>query len=209
MEAYVGKKMEKTAEERGNVVEKIRSVLSRRYHGKNLNDQTAILIDALERGTLSEDYIKSFDVEKTSPVPVGKSGSRKIVVNPLRDQIEAWRRINRSEQQIRADADAALGIKPPTSAGNQKEPQNKAYWENLKKSAQEDLEGKDMSSAKDRKAAAELRKKIAYYDKQLEFFSAGSHGGGKGGGGSKGGHKVDPVKAEELRQKTKRSTLTH
>lgn len=200
MEAYVGKKMEKTAEERGNVVEKIRSVLSRRYHGKNLNDQTAILIDGLERGTLSEDYIKSFDVEKTSPVPVGKSGSRKIVVNPLRDQIEAWRRINRSEQQIRADADAALGIKPPTSAGNQKEPQNKAYWENLKKSAQEDLEGKDMSSAKDRKAAAELRKKIAYYDKQLEFFSAGSHGGGKGGG-SKGGHKVDPVKAEELRQK--------
>ena len=201
MEAYVGKKMEKTAEERGNVVEKIRSVLSRRYHGKNLNDQTAILIDGLERGTLSEDYIKSFDVEKTSPVPVGKSGSRKIVVNPLRDQIEAWRRINRSEQQIRADADAALGIKPPTSAGNQKDPQNKAYWENLKKSAQEDLEGKDMSSAKDRKAAAELRKKIAYYDKQLEFFSAGSHGGGKGGGGSKGGHKVDPVKAEELRQK--------
>lgn len=200
MEAYVGKKMEKTAEERGNVVEKIRSVLSRRYHGKNLNDQTAILIDGLERGTLSEDYIKSFDVEKTSPVPVGKSGSRKIVVNPLRDQIEAWRRINRSEQQIRADADAALGIKPPTSAGNQKDPQNKAYWENLKKSAQEDLEGKDMSSAKARKEAAELRKKIAYYDKQLEFFSAGSHGGGKGGG-SKGGHKVDPVKAEELRQK--------
>ena len=200
MEAYVGKKMEKTAEERGNVVEKIRSVLSRRYHGKNLNDQTAILIDGLERGTLSEDYIKSFDVEKTSPVPVGKSGSRKIVVNPLRDQIEAWRRINRSEQQIRADADAALGIKPPTSAGNQKEPQNKAYWENLKKSAQADLDNKDMSSAKDRKEAAELRKKIAYYDKQLEFFSAGSHGGGKGGG-SKGGHKVDPVKAEELRQK--------
>lgn len=199
MEAYVGKKMEKTAEERGNVVEKIRSVLSRRYHGKNLNDQTAILIDGLERGTLSEDYIKSFDVEKTSPVPVGKSGSRKIVVNPLRDQIEAWRRINRSEQQIRADADAALGIKPPTSDGNQKEPQNKAYWENLKKSAQEDLEGKDMSSAKDRKAAAELRKKITYYDKQLEFFSTGSHGGGKGGGG-KGGHK-DPQKEEERRLK--------
>ena len=201
METYVGKKMEKTAEERGNVVEQIRSVLSRRYHGGNLNYQTARLIDALERGILSEDYIKSFDVEKSSPVPVGKSESRKIVVNPLRDQIEAWRRINRSEQQIRADADAALGIKPPTSAGNQKEPQNKAYWENLKKSAQEDLEGKDMSSAKDRKAAAELRKKITYYDKQLEFFSAGSHGGGKGGGGSKGGHKVDPVKAEELRQK--------
>ena len=108
--------------------------------------------------------------------------------------------LNKYEKQVRADADAALGISPPPSAGNQKEPQNKAYWENLKKSAQEDLEGKDMSSAKDRKAAAELRKKIAYYDKQLEFFSAGSHGGGKGGG-SKGGHKVDPVKAEELRQK--------
>lgn len=200
MEAYVGKKMEKTAEERANVVEQIRSVLSSRYHGGYLNLQTSRLIDGLERGTLSEDYIKSFDVEKTSPVPVGKSGSRKIVVNPLRDQIEAWRRINRSERQIRADADAALGIKPPTSAGDQKEPQNKAYWENLKKSAQEDLEGKDMSSAKARKEAAELRKKIAYYDKQLEFFSAGSHGGGKGGG-SKGGHKVDPVKAEELRQK--------
>lgn len=199
MEAYVGKKMEKTAEERGNVVEQIRSVLSRRYHGGNLNYQTARLIDALERGILSEDYIKSFDVEKSSPVPVGKSESRKIVVNPLRDQIEAWRRINRSEQQIRADADAALGIKPPTSAGNQKEPQNKAYWENLKKSAQEDLEGKDMSSAKARKEAAELRKKIAFYDKQLEFFSAGSHGGGKGGG-SKGGHK-DPQKEKERRLK--------
>lgn len=199
METYVGKKMEKTAEERGNVVEQIRSVLSRRYHGGNLNYQTARLIDALERGILSEDYIKSFDVEKSSPVPVGKSESRKIVVNPLRDQIEAWRRINRSERQIRADADAALGIKPPTSAGNQKEPQNKAYWENLKKSAQEDLEGKDMSSAKARKEAAELRKKIAFYDKQLEFFSAGSHGGGKGGG-SKGGHK-DPQKEKERRLK--------
>lgn len=205
MEAYVGKKMEKTAEEKANVVEQIRSVLSSRFHGKNLNDQTAILIKALEDGNLSEDYIKSFDVEKTSPVPFGKSGSRKIIVNPLRDQIEAWRRINRSERQIRDDANAALGIVPPTSDGNKKEPQNKAYWENLKKSAQADLENKDMSSAKERKEAAELRKKIAYYDKQLEFYSASSHGGGKGGGGKsgggKGGHKVDPKKEEENRQK--------
>jgi hypothetical protein len=201
MQTYVDKKMEETTATRADVAARIRGVLSRRYHGKNLNDQTAILIKSLEDGNLSKDYIKSFDVE-TLQSKDGRSGFRKVIVNPLRDEIEAWNRLNRRERQIRDDANAALGIVPPKSSagGKEKEPQDKAYWENLKKSAQADLDNKDMSSAKDRKAAAELRKKIAYYDKQLEFFSAGSHGGGKGGG-SKGGHKVDPVKAEELRQK--------
>ena len=201
MEAYVDKKMEDTTATRADVVARIRGVLSRRYHGGNLNDQTARLIKALEDGNLSKDYIKSFDAE-TLQSKDGRSGFRKVIVNPLRDEIEAWYRLNRRERQIRDDANAALGIVPPKSSagGKKKERQDKTYWENLKKSAQDDLENKDMSSAKDRKAAAELRKKIAYYDKQLEFFSAGSHGGGKGGG-SKGGHKVDPVKAEELRQK--------
>lgn len=201
MQTYVDKKMEETTATRADVAARIRGVLSRRYHGKNLNDQTAILIKSLEDGNLSKDYIKSFDVE-TLQSKDGRSGFRKVIVNPLRDEIEAWYRLNRRERQIRDDANAALGIVPPKSSagGKEKEPQDKAYWENLKKSAQADLDNKDMSSAKDRKAAAELRKKIAYYDKQLEFFSTGSHGGGKGGG-SKGGHKVDPVKAEELRQK--------
>ena len=201
MEAYVDQKMEDTTATRADLVARIRGVLSRRYHGGNLNDQTAILIKALEDGNLSKDYIKSFDAE-TLQSKDGRSGFRKVIVNPLRDEIEAWYRLNRRERQIRDDANAALGIVPPKSSagGKKKERQDKTYWENLKKSAQDDLENKDMSSAKDRKAAAELRKKIAYYDKQLEFFSAGSHGGGKGGG-SKGGHKVDPVKAEELRQK--------
>ena len=198
MEAYVGKKMEKTAEEKANVVEQIRSVLSSRYHGKNLNDQTAILIKALEDGNLSEDYIKSFDVEKFSPVPVGKSGSYKIVLNPLRDQIEAWRRINRSERQIRADADAALGIKPPEGPGKEEERHDKSYWDNLKKDAQERLERLDTSKADDRKAAAVLRKQIAGYDKQLEFFSAGSHGGGKGGGSKGGKHNAHTPKKTDI-----------
>ena len=200
MQTYVDKKMEETTATRADVAARIRGVLSRRYHGKNLNDQTAILIKALEDGNLSKDYIKSFDVE-TLQSKDGRSGFRKVIVNPLRDEIEAWNRLNRRERQIRDDANAALGIRQQTPSENEKAPQNKAYWENLKKSAQADLDNKDMSSAKERKEAAELRKKITYYDKQLEFFSAGSHGGGKGGGGSKGGHKVDPVKAEELRQK--------
>lgn len=198
MQTYVDKKMEETTATRADVAARIRGVLSRRYHGKNLNDQTAILIKALEDGNLSKDYIKSFDVE-TLQSKDGRSGFRKVIVNPLRDEIEAWNRLNRRERQIRDDANAALGIRQQTPSEGEKEPQNKAYWENLKKSAQADLDNKDMSSAKERKEAAELRKKITYYDKQLEFFSAGSHGGGKGG--SKGGHKVDPVKAEELRQK--------
>ena len=199
MQTYVDKKMEDTTATRADVVARIRGILSRRYHGGNLNKQTAILIKALEDGNLSKDYVKSFDAE-TLQSKDGRSGFRKVIVNPLRDEIENWYQLNRRERQIRDDANAALGIVPPTSAGNKKEPQNKAYWENLKKSAQADLENKDMSSAKERKEAAELRKKITYYDKQLEFFSAGSHGGGKSGGG-KGGHKVDPKKEEENRQK--------
>ena len=204
MQTYVDKKMEDTTATRADVVARIRGILSRRYHGGNLNKQTAILIKALEDGNLSKDYVKSFDAE-TLQSKDGRSGFRKVIVNPLRDEIENWYQLNRRERQIRDDANAALGIVPPTSAGNKKEPQNKAYWENLKKSAQADLENKDMSSAKERKEAAELRKKITYYDKQLEFFSAGSHGGGKSGGGKsgggKGGHKVDPKKEEEDRQK--------
>lgn len=200
METYVDKKMEGTAETRAKLVSQLRAELSMVFHGGNINTQLGRVLKAIDAGTpLSKAYLKQFNREQT--IHYGGGATTSITVNHVRKAVEALQNLNLREKQIRADADAALGISRPTSAGNQKEPQNKAYWENLKKSAQEDLEGKDMSSAKDRKAAAELRKKIAYYDKQLEFFSVGSHGGGKGGGGSKGGHKVDPVKAEELRQK--------
>lgn len=199
MEAYVDKKMEGTAGTRAELVKQLRGELSTVYHGANVNARLNEVLKVIDSGgRLSEPFIKLFDKVQTIAQPHGPSTTQ--VYNPLRIYAQKLQALNKYEKQVRADADAALGISPPPSAGNQKEPQNKAYWENLKKSAQEDLEGKDMSSAKDRKAAAELRKKIAYYDKQLEFFSAGSHGGGKGGG-SKGGHKVDPVKAEELRQK--------
>ena len=199
MEAYVDKKMEGTAGTRAELVKQLRAELATVYHGGNVNTRLNEVLRLIDTGgRFNETFIKQFDKVQTIAQPHGPSTTQ--VYNPLRIYAQKLQALNKYEKQVRADADAALGISPPPSAGNQKEPQNKAYWENLKKSAQEDLEGKDMSSAKDRKAAAELRKKIAYYDKQLEFFSAGSHGGGKGGG-SKGGHKVDPVKAEELRQK--------
>ena len=199
MEAYVDKKMEGTAGTRAELVKQLRGELYSVYHVANVNVRLNEVLKVIDSGgRLSEPFIKLFDKVQTIAQPHGPSTTQ--VYNPLRIYAQKLQALNKYEKQVRADADAALGISPPPSAGNQKEPQNKAYWENLKKSAQEDLEGKDMSSAKARKEAAELRKKIAYYDKQLEFFSTGSHGGGKGGG-SKGGHKVDPVKAEELRQK--------
>lgn len=205
MQVYVDKKMEGTAETRAELVKQLRGVLSTVFHGGNINKQLNEVLRNIDSGAkFSEHYVKQFDQVITSASPTATTSQRTF--NPFRDAVQGLQALNKREKQIRADADAALGISPPpTSAGNKKVSQNKAYWENLKESAQEDLEGKDMSSAKARKEAAELRKKIAYYDKQLEFFSAGSHGGGKGGGGSKGGHKgghkVDPVKAEELRQK--------
>lgn len=200
MEAYVDKKMEGTADTRAGLVKQLRAELSMVFHGGNVNTQLAELLKAIDSGkTLREAYLKQFNREQT--IHYGGGATTSITVNHVRKAVEALQNLKLREKQIRADADAALGLNPSKGAGDKKERQDKTYWENLKKSAQDDLENKDMSSAKDRKAAAELRKKIAYYDKQLEFFSAGSRGGGKGGGGSKGGHKVDPVKAEELRQK--------
>ena len=201
MQVYVDKKMEGTAETRAELVKQLRGVLSTVFHGGNINKQLNEVLRNIDSGAkFSEHYVKQFDQVITSASPTATTSQRTF--NPFRDAVQGLQALNKREKQIRADADAALGISPPpTSAGNKKVSQNKAYWENLKESAQDDLDNKDMSSAKGRKEAAELRKKIAYYDKQLEFFSAGSHGGGKGGGGSKGGHKVDPVKAEELRQK--------
>lgn len=200
MQVYVDKKMEGTAETRAELVKQLRGTLSTVFHGGNINKQLNEVLRNIDSGAeFREHYVKQFDKVITSGAPNTVVSQR--IFNPFRDLVQKLRSLNGYEKQIRADADAALGISPPTSDGNKKEPQNKAYWENLKKSAQEDLEGKDMSSAKERKEAAELRKKIAYYDKQLEFYSASSHGGGKGGGGSKGGHKVDPKKEEEDRQK--------
>ena len=200
MQVYVDKKMEGTAETRAELVKQLRGTLSTVFHGGNINKQLNEVLRNIDSGAeFREHYVKQFDKVITSGAPNTVVSQR--IFNPFRDLVQKLRSLNGYEKQVRADADAALGIVPPTSAGNKKAPQNKAYWENLKKSAQDDLDNKDMSSATGRKEAAELRKKIAYYDKQLEFFSAGSHGGGKGGGGSKGGHKVDPVKAEELRQK--------
>ena len=201
MQTYVDKKMEGTAGTRAELVKQLRAELATVYHGGNVNTKLNEVLRLIDTGRgFNKAFIKQFDREITTGSPTGGT-MRQETVNSFTNYAQRLRALNEYEKKVRDDADAALGISRPTSAGNQKEPQNKAYWENLKKSAQEDLEGKDMSSAKARKEAAELRKKIAYYDKQLEFFSAGSHGGGKGGGGSKGGHKVDPVKAEELRQK--------
>lgn len=203
MQVYVDKKMEGTAETRAELVKQLRGTLSTVFHGGNINKQLNEVLRNIDSGAeFREHYVKQFDKVITSGAPNTVVSQR--IFNPFRDLVQKLRSLNGYEKQIRADADAALGVSPPPSSGNKKEkaPQNKAYWENLKKSAQDDLDNKDMSSATGRKEAAELRKKIAYYDKQLEFFSVGSHGGGKGGkGGHKGGHKVDPVKAEELRQK--------
>lgn len=204
MQTYVDKKMEGTAETRAELVKQLRGVLSTVFHGGNINKQLNEVLRNIDSGSkFSEHYVKQFDQVITSASPTATTSQRTF--NPFRDAVQGLQALNKREKQIRADADAALGISPPpTSAGNKKVSQNKAYWENLKESAQDDLDNKDMSSAKGRKEAAALRKKIAYYDKQLEFFSVGSHGGGKGGGskgGHKGGHKVDPVKAEEDRQK--------
>ena len=208
MQTYVDKKMEGTAETRAELVKQLRGELSNVYHGENLNTRLNEVLRLIDTGRgFNKIFTKQFDRE----IATGSASAgtlRTETVNSFINITQRLRSLNEYEKQVRADADAALGISPPKSSGNQKgpqkEPQNKAYWENLKKSAQEDLEGKDMSSAKARKEAAELRKKIAYYDKQLEFFSASSHGGGKGGGksgGGKGGHKVDPKKEEEDRQK--------
>ena len=203
MQVYVDKKMEGTAETRAELVKQLRGTLSTVFHGGNINTQLNEVLRNIDSGAkLREHYVKQFDKVITSGAPNTVVSQR--IFNPFRDLVQKLRSLNGYEKQVRADADAALGIVPPTSAGNKKAPQNKAYWENLKKSAQDDLDNKDMSSATGRKEAAELRKKIAYYNKQLEFFSAGSHGGGKGGGksgGGKGGHKVDPKKEEENRQK--------
>ena len=201
MQVYVDKKMEGTAETRAELVKQLRGTLSTVFHGGNINKQLNEVLRNIDSGAkLREHYVKQFDKVITSGAPNTVVSQR--IFNPFRDLVQKLRSLNGYEKQIRADADAALGVSPPPSSGNKKEkaPQNKAYWENLKKSAQDDLDNKDMSSATGRKEAAELRKKIAYYDKQLEFFSASSHGGGKSGGG-KGGHKVDPKKEEENRQK--------
>lgn len=200
MEAYVGKKMEETAGTRAELVQQLRTVLSTKFHGGNINTQLAEVLKKIDAGKpLSKAFVKQFDWEQT--IHYGGGATTSITVNSLRKTVEGLQKLRSREMQIRADADAALGIKPPTGSGKETERHDKSYWDNLKKDAQERLERLDTSKAADRKAAAVLRKQIAGYDKQLEFFSAGSHGGGKGGGGSKGGHKVDPVKAEELRQK--------
>lgn len=202
MQVYVDKKMEGTAETRAELVKQLRGTLSTVFHGGNINKQLNEVLRNIDSGAeFREHYVKQFDQVITSGAPNTVVSQR--IFNPFRDLVQKLRSLNGYEKQVRADADAALGVSPPPSSGNKKEkaPQNKAYWENLKKSAQDDLDNKDMSSATGRKEAAELRKKIAYYDKQLEFFSVGSHSGGKGGKGGKGGHKVDPVKAEEDRQK--------
>ena len=202
MQVYVDKKMEGTAETRAELVKQLRGTLSTVFHGGNINKQLNEVLRNIDSGAeFREHYVKQFDKVITSGAPNTVVSQR--IFNPFRDLVQKLRSLNGYEKQVRADADAALGVSPPPSSGNKKEkaPQNKAYWENLKKSAQDDLDNKDMSSETGRKEAAELRKKIAYYDKQLEFYSASSHGGGKGGGGSKGGHKVDPKKEEEDRQK--------
>lgn len=199
MEAYVGKKMEETAGTRAELVQQLRTVLSTKFHGGNINTQLAEVLKKIDAGEpLGKAFVKQFDWEQT--IHYGGGATASITVNSLRKTVEDLQKLRLREMQIRADADAALGIKPPKGSGKETERHDKSYWDNLKKDAQERLERLDTSKAADRKAAAVLRKQIAGYNKQLEFFSAGSHGGGKSGGG-KGGHKVDPKKEEENRQK--------
>ena len=201
MEAYVDKKMGETAEERGELVSNIRGVLSKKFHGAFLDHMVQKTLKAIRDGNLSERYIKQFDELQTIAQPGGPSTMQ--VYNPLRVYAAGMKKLDQRDAQVQADANAVLAAdKNAGKAGANGDPvKNKTYWENRKKDAQERLERLDTSKAADRKAAAVLRKQIAGYDKQLEFFSAGSHGGGKGGGGSKGGHKVDPKKEEENRQK--------
>lgn len=200
MEAYVDKKMGETAEERGELVSNIRGVLSKKFHGAFLDHMVQKTLKAIRDGNLSERYIKQFDELQTIPQASGPSTTQ--VYNPLRIYAAGMKKLDQRDAKVQADANAVLAADKSTGkAGANGDPvKNKTYWENRKKDAQERLERLDTSKADDRKAAAVLRKQIAGYDKQLEFFSAGSHGGGKGGGG-KGGHKVDPKKEEENRQK--------
>ena len=200
MEAYVDKKMGETAEERGDLVSKVRKVLSKKFHGEFLDHMLQKTLKTIRDGKLREAYVKQFDEVQTIAQPGGPSTTQ--VYNPLRIYAEGLRKLDKRDAQIQSDAHAVISAgNGAGKAGTNGAPvKNKTYWENLKKDAQEKLERLDTSKAADRKAAAVLRKQIGGYDKQLEFFSTGSHGGGKGGG-SKSGHKVDPVKAEELRQK--------
>ena len=200
MEVYVDKKMGETAEERGDLVSKVRKVLSKKFHGEFLDHMLQKTLKTIRDGKLREAYVKQFDEVQTIAQPGGPSTTQ--VYNPLRIYAEGLRKLDKRDAQIQSDAHAVISAgNGAGKAGTNGAPvKNKTYWENLKKDAQEKLERLDTSKAADPKAAAVLRKQIGGYDKQLEFFSAGSHGGGKGGG-SKGGHKVDPVKAEELRQK--------
>ena len=200
MEAYVDKKMGETAEERGELVSNIRGVLSKKFHGAFLDHMVQKTLKAIRDGNLSERYIKQFDELQTIAQPGGPSTTQ--VYNPLRVYAAGMKKLDQRDAQVQADANAVLAAdKNAGKAGANGDPvKNKTYWENRKKDAQERLERLDTSKAADRKVAAVLRKQIAGYDKQLEFFSAGSHGGGKSGGG-KGGHKVDPKKEEEDRQK--------
>ena len=201
MEAYVDKKMGETAEERGELVSNIRGVLSKKFHGEFLDHMVQKTLKAIRDGNLREGYIKQFDEVQTIAQPGGPSTTQ--VYNPLRVYAAGMKKLDQRDAKVQADAKAVLSADKGTGeARTNGEPvKNKTYWDNKKKDAQEQLERLDTSKAADRKAAAVLRKQIAGYDKQLEFFSAGSHGGGKGGGGSKGGHKVDPKKEEENRQK--------
>ena len=203
MQVYVDKKMESTAETRAELVKQLRGVLSTVFHGGNINTQLNIALRTIDSGArFDENFVRQFDKKITSTSPTAGAMSQHIY-NPFRDYAQRLQALNKYEKQVRADADAALGISPPTSDGNKKEPQNKAYWENLKKSAQESLERLDTSKADDRKAAAVLRKQIAGYDKQLEFFSAGSHGGGKGGGSKGGKHNAHTPKKTDIAKQLK------
>lgn len=195
MEAYVDKKMGETAEERGELVSNIRRVLSKKFHGAFLDHMVQKTLKAIRDGNLSERYIKQFDELQTIAQPGGPSTTQ--VYNPLRVYAAGMKKLDQRDAQVQAEAKAVLSADKSTgNAGANGDPvKNKTYWDNKKKDAQEQLERLDTSKAADRKAAAVLRKQIAGYDKQLEFYSASSHGGGKGG------HKVDPKKEEENRQK--------
>lgn len=203
MEAYVDKKMGETAEERGELVSNIRGVLSKKFHGAFLDHMVQKTLKAIRDGNLSERYLKQFDELQTIAQPGGPSTTQ--VYNPLRVYAAGMKKLDQRDAQVQADANAVLAAdKNAGKAGANGDPvKNKTYWENKKKDAQESLERLDTSKAADRKAAAVLRKQIAGYDKQLEFFSAGSHGGGKGGGSKGGKHNAHTPKKTDIAKQLK------
>jgi hypothetical protein len=112
MQVYVDKKMEGTAETRAELVKQLRGTLSTVFHGGNINKQLNEVLRNIDSGAeFREHYVKQFDKVITSGAPNTVVSQR--IFNPFRDLVQKLRSLNGYEKQVRADADAALGVSPP------------------------------------------------------------------------------------------------